>query len=277
MKNILLFFFFYIISFQIFSQNVGIGNPAPIEKLDVNGNVNITGTIKASGVAGQPNQVLSTNNSGNLAWADLCNYKNFESIFTNQTWIVPAGVTKVLVEAWGGGGGGNSGGGGGAGGYIKGYLIVTPSTAISIVVGTGGGAGVNGTNTIITYGASLLYAFGGQQGAGSGGGGGGTFNSGGSTVNFIGQEGENGKPTVFNSSNYTSTESREFFLYGDGGNAPFRNFTSGKGGSQTFRRPANTIVFQYNGGPGRIPGGGGGGFTSGSSYSGASGMVTIYY
>ena len=40
------------------AQNVGINNPNPNEKLDVNGNINVTGTIKANGSAGSPNQVL---------------------------------------------------------------------------------------------------------------------------------------------------------------------------------------------------------------------------
>ena len=45
------------------AQNVGIGNPIPAEKLDVTGNINVTGTIKANGVDGTANQVLAKNAS----------------------------------------------------------------------------------------------------------------------------------------------------------------------------------------------------------------------
>jgi hypothetical protein len=53
--------------------NVGIGITIPTDKLDVNGNINIRtgGTIKTAGAAGAPNQVLTTNASGNLAWASM--------------------------------------------------------------------------------------------------------------------------------------------------------------------------------------------------------------
>ncbi|MBA2248601.1 MAG: hypothetical protein H0W12_00250 [Chitinophagaceae bacterium] len=276
MKNILIFILL-ISSSQIYSQNVGIGNSSPAEKLDVNGNVNVTGTIKANGVSGQPNQVLSTNSVGNLAWSDLCDYKNFETLFSSQTWTVPAGVTSILVEGWGGGGGGNTGGGGGAGGYVKAHFIVTPSSGITVTVGTGGSAGSSGNSTQISYGATII-ALGGSPGSTTGGGNGGIFQYGGGFVNFTGQTGESGNPTVYNSSYYSTTESREQFLHGDGGNSPFRNFTEGKGGNETFRRPANTLVFQYDGSAGKQPGGGGGGgSTIGSSYPGGSGFVTIYY
>ncbi len=48
--------------------NIGIGNKNPLNKLDVAGNINLTGTIKTNGVTGQPNQILGTNSSGNLSW-----------------------------------------------------------------------------------------------------------------------------------------------------------------------------------------------------------------
>jgi hypothetical protein len=66
--------------FATASQRVGIGNPAPSEKLDVAGNINVTGTIKANGVDGTANQVLMKNGSGILAWGDITSrYKNFVS------------------------------------------------------------------------------------------------------------------------------------------------------------------------------------------------------
>ncbi len=59
------------------------------------------------------------------------------------TWTVPAGVTEIVVEAWGGGGcGGNTTaqggkGGGGGGAYSRSRLPVTPGQSIPYVVGSG--------------------------------------------------------------------------------------------------------------------------------------------
>ena len=50
------------------AQNIGVGTANPSEKLDVTGNINVTGTIKANGVDGTPNQVLMKSNDGNLQW-----------------------------------------------------------------------------------------------------------------------------------------------------------------------------------------------------------------
>jgi hypothetical protein len=58
------------------AQNVGIGNPAPAEKLDVRGNINLTGTIKANGVDGTARQVLAKNESNNLAWVNTAHTNN---------------------------------------------------------------------------------------------------------------------------------------------------------------------------------------------------------
>lgn len=64
------------------------------------------------------------------------------------SWVAPTGVTSVDVECWGAGGGGGSqsqnrikGGGGGA--YSKKLSIaVTPGNSYTVVVGSGGAAGV---------------------------------------------------------------------------------------------------------------------------------------
>lgn len=128
---------------------VGINDPTPSERLDVNGNMNITGIIKANGNAGQPNQVLMQNSSGNLVWGDIADaYKNFDAFYTagSGTWTVPANVTKILVELTGAGSGGNAYGGGGGGGYIMAQLDVTPGSSINYTVGAGS-VGSSVTNT----------------------------------------------------------------------------------------------------------------------------------
>jgi hypothetical protein len=72
---------------QLNAQNVGIGNPAPAEKLDVTGNINVTGTIKANGVDGTARQVLAKNESNNLAWVNTAHANNtrFKLRFQDNT------------------------------------------------------------------------------------------------------------------------------------------------------------------------------------------------
>lgn len=78
------------------------------------------------------------------------------------TFTVPAGVTKILVTAFGAGGGGyNNAGGGGGERIIKKAYSVTPGTAISIKIGVGGTNGVAGGSTVI---GSLVTLAGGISG-----------------------------------------------------------------------------------------------------------------
>lgn len=108
------------------------------------------------------------------------------------TFTVPAGVTSVLVEAWGAGGGGGGGtdvfcgggGGGGAGGFAKGFVSVAPGQALAAVVGTGGAAGTAGPAGSATAGGTggdtgvgsseVSLTLSGQGGAGGGAGGAGS-------------------------------------------------------------------------------------------------------
>jgi hypothetical protein len=58
---------------------------------------------------------------------------------SNQSFVVPSGITSVNVYMWGAGGGAGLGGGGGAGCYVQGVLPVIPGETLTIVVGQGGG------------------------------------------------------------------------------------------------------------------------------------------
>jgi hypothetical protein len=68
------------------------------------------------------------------------------------TFVVPAGVTSVTVEAWGGGGRGanrttnGAGAGGGGGAYAKKVVTVNPGQSYSVTVGPGGSVNTAGTN-----------------------------------------------------------------------------------------------------------------------------------
>jgi hypothetical protein len=64
---------------------------------------------------------------------------------------VPKKVTKIKIQAWGGGGGSGhfkdrKGGSGGGGAFVEAILTVEPYDVLEIVVGSGGGPGVYGTD-----------------------------------------------------------------------------------------------------------------------------------
>ena len=120
------------------------------------------------------------------------------NITTTGTWISPAGINKIKVEAWGGGGGGGgtslagfAGGGAGGSYVINDSVTVVPATSYNVTVGTGGaqsatGSGANGYNgSNTTFGSTTpVIANGGVGGSGTNTvgqlGAGGTNSSGGS-------------------------------------------------------------------------------------------------
>ena len=267
------------------SQRIGIGVPNPTEKLDVNGNVNVQGNVKLNGVSGTDGQVLMTNNTGATVWSDLCDFKNIASYTQNGTWTIPAGVTKIMIEAWGGGGGGAAGGGGGGGAYIRtqGTTVSSPGS-ITINIGTGGAGAAteaatagDGTQTTVT-GAFGTYTAANGSGAGS--------NFGGATVSFaltgislIQFPGQSGSPTTETYAERTSMEFATIRKYGDGGKTV--SFSSSEGKGATFIFNTNTLanILLIRPISGKIGGGGGGGPTGFGVWgaSGGPGMVIIHY
>ncbi|WP_329805753.1 GEVED domain-containing protein [Flavobacterium facile] len=189
------------------------------------------------------------------------------------TWVCPAGVTSVKIEAWGAGAGGGfaratnnaAAGGGGGGEYTYSNTIsVVPGTTYYYRVGTGGSGGLQ-TGTAATAGGSscfstatncggtiLTSANGGNigtsvatntSGTGGTGGTGGVFSNGGAFRGGNGANGLNGNGASFGGG-------------GGGGGAS----TLGNGGDTTNR----------NGGIGTGVGGGNGG-NGGSNLDGTSG------
>jgi hypothetical protein len=284
MRKALFFCCILLASVLCDAQNVGIGTATPVERLDVNGNINLSGTIMANGSAGQPQQVLTTNSSGSLSWTDLYAFQNRATIRSTQAWVVPAGVTRIAAEAWGSGGGGSSRGGGGGGGYICGFFTVTPGQSISITIGNPGVGSTNdaleGAATTVLVGAVTITAEGGAYGIGRGNGG--AFSVTGSFTNYFGINGQNGKQstTQFISS---PTKNYEILTGGAGGDAAMAENTGGAGVYRMLE-----IGFAYpvssNGSQGRFPGGGGGAgsfiisnSTTLAGYQGGRGMVSIRY
>lgn len=98
------------------------------------------------------------------------------------SFIVPQGIYRIYVKAWGSGGGGAATGGGGAGGggsFAAGYINTAPGTQYTVFVGSGGTGGKASAN-FGQGGAGLSSTSGGsggttgaKAGAGSLGGGGG--------------------------------------------------------------------------------------------------------
>lgn len=92
-------------------------------------------------------------------------------------WIVPAGIYKIVVEAWGAGGGGaygttaRHGGGGGAGGGAIKVFSVSPGDTVSMFVGIGGAGGISpggnggvGGDTTVTVNGVTITGLGGEGG-----------------------------------------------------------------------------------------------------------------
>lgn len=97
-----------------------------------------------------------------------------QEMTSSSNFTVPAGVTRLMVEAWGAGGGGSdflgfpecsSGGSGGSGAYVRTILAVTPGETLAIAVGAAGGPGSAGGASAVRRGSSILVSAGGGGGA----------------------------------------------------------------------------------------------------------------
>jgi hypothetical protein len=201
---------------------------------------------------------------------------------SNDTFIVPAGITlvEVLVVAGGGGSGGAGssgyyGGGGGGGGVIYNLsYFVTPGSSIAVVIGVGGAAGIqngdlgykggNGSNS--SFGTLVAVGGGGGGGGGSGGaniagiaggsGGGGALYDGGGGAGTVGQGNKGG--TVIGQCGAGGGGAGSV-----GGNGTGTKYSSGYGGSGGYG-----LAYSINGT--KVYYGGGGAATGASTNGDAS-------
>lgn len=138
------------------------------------GPVTSSGTLTLSGpTPGTSGNVLTSDGTAWISLASTGGSGNFQNqLFTSSgTWTAPSGVTKVRVTVIGGGGGsffnGSTNAYGGQGGVAVGLYTVTPGTAYTVTVGTGGvgvTTGTGGAGGTSSFGA-LVSATGGTGGA----------------------------------------------------------------------------------------------------------------
>jgi len=196
-----------------------------------------------------------------------------------NTYNIPAGVTRVRIECWGaGGGGGTTGtsrsnnnmqcGGGGGGAYSSDVVDVTGLTSISVFVGSGGNAGVNGENS---YYGTTVVATGGKGATNyntTAGAGGLASDCTGTTKN----SGGNGAGGNTNNTKYSGGGGGGAGSTGTGANAS----TYTGGGATTLNGGAGGNGRYYSNGTGypcnQYGGGGGGAYRSSNGpYSGGAG------
>lgn len=205
---------------------------------------------------------------------------------SDQTFVVPAGVTSLNVKLWGAGGGSSiqtSGSGnadyGGGGGFVSGTLAVTPGETLTFVVGQAGAAN-----------AGTRYGGGGAAGSNGGGSGGGrsAIRRGTADIVTAGAGGGAG-----NSGNAALSGGVGGGLTGGDGYSQYSTAYTGKGGTQSAGGAAGTgsggnayAGSQYAGGAGDTSGsatssgtsggGGGGYYGGGGSYGGGGGGGSSY-
>lgn len=105
---------------------------------------------------------LGTANTATSVSTKQESFTNYQVFSTTgvSSWMVPDGVTKVMVECWGAGGGTSTGACAGAGGYGKSIFTVVSATSYLITVGAGGNAsGSNGGDSSF---GNLIISYGGQ-------------------------------------------------------------------------------------------------------------------
>lgn len=195
----------------------------------------------------------------------LVSYSQQSQTFNSSgTFIVPAGVTSITVEAWGGGGkAGNrtsSGTTGGAGGgaYSSSVLTVTPGNTYTVTVGTGSTSTAAGGDSWFNS-TAILLAKGGNSSANNSNtaGTGGLASAGVGTIKYNGGNGAAGSTGDYGGGGGSSAGSAANGTNATNANGANAPANGGDGGDGTNSNG--------NGSTGSNPGGGGGGCRSNNS------------
>ena len=217
-------------------------------------------------------------------------YAQTTNFTTSGSFIPPAGVTSITVNAYGAGGGGghgansgtaNGGGGGGGGGFaLNAAITVTPGTSYPITIGTGGTAGTvtnggTGGATTATFGGTSITANGGTGGlsytnSATGGTGG---NASGGTTNRTGGAGKTGTTTGSGGGGGGGGTTGN----GGSGAIPTAGTSGGGNAGAGGAGSTSTNTIGANGNVAGYGGGGGGGTGSKSGGAGAGGYMAITY
>lgn len=270
---------------------VGIRTATPQYPLDVKGDMNVTGELKANGSSGENGQFLQSNGNGTMSWVNKDRFKKFKVFRNNGSssptlssiFTFPTGVTEVAVEIWGGGGPGSANGAGASGGYLFAIIPVGSYTFLTANVGAGGRCNfctdaTRGESSAVTLpgGALVLTGSGGyadayRPSAGNYSATGTYLNN----VSFVGIEGQSAKaPEIF----YENTPSGYYVFNrnASGGDAPLRPGSGGRSGWN--RKTWDGSMQGYSpiasdGHDGSEPGGGGGFPLA----KGGGGLIIVYW
>lgn len=257
----------------------------------------VPGAVGREGQAGAPGQAMGNIFKSFMRFALLAAVATWgagvqavTNTFTaSGNWVAPAGVTSIVVEAWGGGGagGGATGnpakGGGGAGGqYAKKVVTVVPGTTYAIVVGAGGagGTGDGPAGGDSTFAATVVVARGGAGGTGAVNGIAGTGSSANGVGDLVYAGGSGSNGVVNGSCSNGGAGGGGAGSNGDGGDA-FGN-TAGTGTAVGGGNGGAGRNNSGNGNVGSVAGGGGGGAcaesnTNRNGGNGAAGRVAVTY
>ena len=275
--------------------NVGIGNINPLAKLDV------AGTVKISDGTQGADKVLTSDAAGNASWRSLggqFGYKKCTQLAPLSggnlagNFVVPAGVTEIMVEVWGAGSGGTvfstvkEGFGGVSGGYARTIQTVTPGQSCAYSIGQGSLS--DNPSTAVSDGGNTTFNFTGTNITAFGGGGrsgsafvpvSGIVKSGTGTVNnlFV-LNGNTGDLATADYKQKSSTVFVEIRKFGSGGQTPaIEGAPIPKGGYQYLENGVTTFVLNENISVNTFPGSGGFSIFSGATAFAGNGMILIWY
>src|SRR3989344_4594157 len=169
----------------VLNGNVSVGTVAVNKKLDVQGILEVKGSVSSTIIVSGGNVVTGAASYTTRAFN------------IGGTLKVEGGSINVDYLVVGGGGGGGSYGGGGAGGYRTGTMTLTAGSYL-VVIGGGGVGGKTGVNGVDSSFNGIVSKGGGgggkwnENGSGGGSGGGGGGKDGGSATSGQGQNGGKG-------------------------------------------------------------------------------------